>query len=338
MKLVSPEISIIVPVFNMEKYLRECLDSLTAQTFTGWECILVNDGSSDSSQKICEEYVAADQRFRLINRQNAGLAAARNVALTEAKGRYIAFVDSDDFVYPDYLKVMHNLIVEYDVDVVQVGVEMLFTTFSRRKGYVESRVKISRDRVATELMADIVIPSYMWNKLFKHEVIDSTFPEGKTFEDLYAMTEWTKNIHEMVLSPEILYVYRQREGSIVNSRYVENRLNYLQMMLHRAKVLRKLEPDAISDKMYERCVWKGLINAGKSIARNVGDEDERKDAIMKVARFAADAPQPRFEDLGPKRWLRASLLLRHPFRFMKLTRALNKLNYQKKRKINHRFS
>lgn len=332
------EITLIVPVYRVELYLRECLDSIKGQTYVDWECILVDDGSPDSCGKICDEYAASDSRFRVIHRDNGGLSAARNAALAEANGKYISFVDSDDYVYPDFLKMMHSLIVENDADVVQVGTEMLFTSFSRMKSYVDSVVCISREGVARELMLDIKVQSHVWNKLFRREVIDSPFPEGKVFEDIYVMTEWAKNIHKMVLSPEILYVYRQRKGSIVNSRFVDNRLDYLKMIAHRAKVLRALQPEAVSEKLYGRCVWKGFINAGKVIARNVEEKDERIDAVRRVSRIAASAPKPNLWHLGLKKWVRACLLLRNPSRFVMLARGFDGLNYQKHKKIAHRFS
>lgn len=338
MKYSHAEITLIVPVYKVELYLRECLDSIKVQTYDDWECILVDDGSPDSCGKICDEYAAGDSRFRVIHRDNGGLAAARNTGLAEAKGRYISFVDSDDYVYPDFLKVMHSLIVENDADVVQVGTELLFTSFSRRKSYVGSTVCINREGVARELMLDIMVQSHVWNKLFRREVIDTPFPEGKAFEDVYAMTEWAKNIHNMVLSPEILYVYRQRKGSIVYSKYVDNRLDYLKMITHRAKVLRDLEPETVSEKLYGRCVWKGFVNAGKVIARNVEDKDERIDAVRRVSRIAASAPKPELCHLGLKKWIRACLLLRNPSYFVMLTRGFDGLNYQKQKKIAHRFS
>jgi len=99
-----PKISIIVPVYQVEKYLRRCLDSIVAQTFTDWECILVDDGSPDNSGKICDEYAEIDNRFRVFHQENAGVSAARNKGLDEAKGEWITFVDSDDYIEEDYLQ------------------------------------------------------------------------------------------------------------------------------------------------------------------------------------------------------------------------------------------
>ena len=100
-----PKISIIVPVYKVEIYLRRCLDSIVAQTFTDWECILVDDGSPDNSGKICDEYAEKDNRFRVFHQANAGVSAARNKGLDEAKGEWIGFVDSDDWMTSDYFQI-----------------------------------------------------------------------------------------------------------------------------------------------------------------------------------------------------------------------------------------
>ena len=107
---VSPKITIIVPVYNVERYLRRCLDSIAAQTFTDWECILIDDGSPDTSGTICDEYAANDGRFRVIHQENRGVSAARNAGLDAARGEWIAFVDSDDWVEPDMCESICNVI------------------------------------------------------------------------------------------------------------------------------------------------------------------------------------------------------------------------------------
>ena len=108
-----PQFSIIIPVYNTEKYLRQCLDSVLAQTFTDYECILVNDGSTDESKKICEEYCFNYQLFKLVNQENQGLSVARNIGISHARGDYIVFLDSDDFINSTALQELHNKISEY---------------------------------------------------------------------------------------------------------------------------------------------------------------------------------------------------------------------------------
>jgi len=117
----APKISIIVPVYKVEKYLRRCLDSIVAQTFTDWECILIDDGSPDNSGKICDEYVAKDGRFRVIHQENQGVSAARNAGLDAAKGEWIGFVDSDDWIEPNMYEYLYNDALETRSDAVICG-------------------------------------------------------------------------------------------------------------------------------------------------------------------------------------------------------------------------
>ena len=115
------KISIIVPVFKVEKYLNRCLDSIIAQTFTDWECILIDDGSPDNSGKICDEYAKKDERFVVIHQENAGVSVARNAGLDIAKGEYITFVDSDDWVENSFLEEQYNDIISGDYDICICG-------------------------------------------------------------------------------------------------------------------------------------------------------------------------------------------------------------------------
>ena len=129
----SPKISIIVPVYNVEKYIRRCLDSIAAQTFTDWECICVDDGTPDASGKICDEYAQKDGRFVVIHKENGGVSSARNVGLDVAKGEYVTFCDSDDWVEKEMLEVFYNTALKNDAEVVISG----FRTTDEHGNYQE---------------------------------------------------------------------------------------------------------------------------------------------------------------------------------------------------------
>ena len=122
-----PIVSIIVPVYNVEKYINRCIDSILAQTFTDWECILVVDGSPDKSGEICDEYSARDSRIRVIHKPNGGVSSARNVGINLATGEWITFVDSDDFIDADSLFSMVELTKHYDADLFCFGIRITTT-------------------------------------------------------------------------------------------------------------------------------------------------------------------------------------------------------------------
>lgn len=133
-----PILSIIVPVYNTEKFLHRCIDAILAQTFTEWELILVNDGSKDQSQEICEDYAARDERIKVINKENEGAGPTRNVGLSNAKGKYVAFPDSDDWLSPDTYEVCIKKIEEANADLLVFG--MVTAVYNNEKDYVEKEI------------------------------------------------------------------------------------------------------------------------------------------------------------------------------------------------------
>lgn len=329
-----PEISIIIPVYNVERYLRQCLDSIESQTFRNWECILIDDGSPDNSGAICDEYEAKDSRFKVIHCANGGVSTARNIGLDISRGSYISFVDPDDIVHENMLQRLRDLIVSNDADVAQVGFELLFTTFTKDRPLVNSEIVFERGEVARELLNGKKIPCYVWNKLFRREVIDTPFPDGMVFEDMYAMSQWINNIRKMVISPEILYSYRQRSGSIVNSNYATNRLEYLKSIFQLVFSLRALDPMNVSAAVAEKCIWKGVIGAGKNIARHVTDRDICIDAVNKINKLCRTLPMPKIKTVGFKMRSRIYLMRNNPdmfVRVMRLVYAFGSHKYKRKK-------
>lgn len=332
-----PEISVIIPVYNVEKYLRQCLDSIESQTFHNWECILIDDGSPDNSGAICDEYEAKDARFRVIHSVNGGISAARNIGLDISRGRYISFVDPDDIVHSEMLQRLRNLIVSNDADVAQVGFELLFTNFVKKRPLVDSVMVLDRGEVAKELLYGKRIQSYVWNKLFRREVIDTPFPEGMVFEDMYVMSQWINNIHKMVLSPDVLYSYRQRSGSIVNSNYATNRLEYLKSIFQLVYSLRALDPINVSAAVAEKCIWKGVIGAGKKIARHVDDTDICVEAVNKINRQCSSLLMPKIKTVGLKMWCRIHLMRKNPEMFVRMMRIVYALGSHKYKRRKGQF-
>src|SRR5690606_27364966 len=122
---IMPKVSVIIPVYNAEKYLRECLDSVLAQTFTDFEVLLINDGSTDASGKICDEYAEKDSRIKVFHKENGGVSSARNLGLDNAKGEWISFVDSDDTIEQETLATLANEVKDLDIDGVIFGYKKL---------------------------------------------------------------------------------------------------------------------------------------------------------------------------------------------------------------------
>lgn len=172
----TAEISVIVPAYNIEKYLAECLESIVSQTFKNFECIIVNDGSTDGTQLIAERFTKKDKRFRLVNKKNGGLSSARNAGYDEAKGTYVIFLDGDDFFSPKLLGKLHAKAIKYDADITVCNYKLFFENM---KKYSDSKIDFSAlksDEVFSAETKPVEIfstPLFMvWNKLFKTEFLN----------------------------------------------------------------------------------------------------------------------------------------------------------------------
>jgi|WetSurMetagenome_2_1015567.scaffolds.fasta_scaffold41695_3 glycosyltransferase involved in cell wall biosynthesis len=191
---MNPEISIIVPVYKTEQYLKHCLDSILVQTFKNFECILIDDGSPDICPAICDEYVRKDNRFKVIHQKNAGVSAARNAGLDIAQGKYIGFVDSDDWIDSDMYQTMYTNITDTKSDIFICGIYGKKTKRTKRK--------LTSDSALIELFAPDGFGGYSFNKLVKKEIIE-----------LYPKVRYNTSVsyHEDTL---FLYILLQRSKLI----------------------------------------------------------------------------------------------------------------------------
>ncbi len=222
-------ISVIVPVYNMEKYLKRCVDSILQQEYRQLEIILVDDGSTDNSPAMCDAYASQDERIKVIHKENGGLSDARNAGLKVAKGSYIGFVDSDDWIEPGMYKSMYEAAKKYQVPLVVCRYAEVYQD-RVVDGSGHDMVVLSREEVL-----DIYIcehPQYkiynsVWSKLFKREIIgDTRFPKGRNSEDIVFTTKAFCKAERCVYIDEAYYNYvREREGSIMNGFAGDRMLN-----------------------------------------------------------------------------------------------------------------
>jgi len=206
-------ISVIVPVYNVEQYLDECLASLSAQQWTDFEALLVNDGSTDGSPAILDAWAERDSRFRVIQRPNGGLSAARNTGIAASQGRYLAFVDSDDVIDPSYLSGLLEAQRRAPGSIAVCDMEYFDETgarsFSSGGSFQEMEISSSPQLIR--------INNSACNKLFERELFsDIQFPEGKYYEDLATVPILLFKAGKAVKADQALYFYRQRRGSIAH--------------------------------------------------------------------------------------------------------------------------
>ena len=213
--VVKSKLSIIVPCYNVEKYLGCCLNSLLNQTFKDFEIVAINDGSCDNTLKILEEYSKKDNRIKIISQENKGLSGARNTGIDAAIGDYIAFLDSDDWVSPNFYQKLYEAITKNDCDIAAA------TIIRKREHSEKYRVFYNEERIYSTLEDKLhacLIPKccYVWNKLYKANLVkNNKFCEGVYFEDIL----WTPNIlkisNKLVTVPDVTHYYRVNQNSIV---------------------------------------------------------------------------------------------------------------------------
>lgn len=212
----GPQISLVIPVYNVQDYLEECLDSVLLQDYENFEVVAVNDGSTDNSRKILDSYERSDSRIRVVDQRNKGLAGARNTGVAAARGDYIAFVDSDDYVTPDYLSAMAANAFAYDADISICGraidsngscVHHVRSGFSGRSLEPAEAFRALNSYSSFDMS--------MCGKLFKAGLFDGIeFPEGKNSEDQFVCYRLLLKANRVYYEDKPYYVYRHREGSI----------------------------------------------------------------------------------------------------------------------------
>ena len=213
-----PEISIIIPIYNAEEYLEECLKSVQNQNFEDYEVLMINDGSSDSSMSICQHFQQSDDRFILVNQENSGVCSARNHGLRISRGKYISFVDADDKIDCDFLSVLIEVLLKTDSDIVMCdfynenGCECKKPTFQILEGS-EIFEAFFRGNIYNRIM----------NKLYRKETIGAVyFPEDRVLlEDAFWTSNVLENAHRITIIPEAKYYYRVISGSLSHRKYNE---------------------------------------------------------------------------------------------------------------------
>ena len=217
-------VSVIVPIYNVEEYLEECLESIRNQTYTNIEVILVNDGSTDGSREICESYCEKDIRFRLINQENQGQSVARNRGVKESVGQYIMFVDSDDVVNTDVLEVLLPY-MKTDVDIVECEMTREKEAFFLNK--IPTIVFEGNSKEAIlNCIAFRAVKFCAFTKLYRRELVEKVpFLEGYIYEDVYTGMNYLKYIRKMVVVDLKGYYYRVRPNSIMTKSFNEKNLD-----------------------------------------------------------------------------------------------------------------
>lgn len=253
------KISIIVPVYNVEPYLGKCIDSLISQTYKNLEILLIDDGSTDNSGKICDEYAEKDGRIKVIHKENKGLSATRNLGVEVSSGQYLVFIDSDDYVTEDYCETLINAIKEENCDVASVDLRMV-----RDDGYQivtsddinftnhDSKLQIfSKEEILKEVLLRKSFKNYVCTKMYNRKIFEKCkFKDGINYEDILFMYEVSKVIDKIAYVNKECYIYLKRGNSITATCSDKNLNDFLDVVIYRYNDIEKHNPNLKKYNIY----------------------------------------------------------------------------------------
>ncbi len=302
-------ISVIVPVYNVEKYLVYCLDSILAQTYNNLQIILVDDGSTDSSGKICDEYKLKDVRIQVIHKANGGLSDARNTGMKQAKGEYISFIDSDDYIYPTFYKELVNNLQKYDADISQC---QFLRIDIKEVGNFKTIIECENDKIKetiitknniealNELYGPRLFPYVqkvvVWNKIYKKEVLSNIeFPLGKLHEDEYTTHKILYKMNKMVYTNKCLYGYIQTKNSIIRQEIKQKRIDdNLDAYIKSSEFFEKHSEKQIEMQSKRRYLENCIELAGKVLK---GNSEYKRSQIIQITNLYKENYYPYIQDI-----------------------------------------
>lgn len=289
----KPCISIIVPVYNVEKYLKKCIDSILKQTFKNFELILVDDGSTDHSGKICDDYEKKDSRICVVHKENGGLSSARNKGIAIAQGDYLGFVDSDDFIASDMYEVLYKNLIKENADLSACGKYDYFIGSKCKIHEPYYMVLNTQEAIKFVLEGGGKATVNVWNKLYRKEIFYSiNYPEGKLYEDAFIIVEILMACKRVVFTSEQKYYYRHRAGSITTRCFTKEQFDLVRAYQKNLILVKKYFPQ-IEDAAAGRLYWANFVVLDKMIALDSAKEyrKEAKQIVMFLRRHCVPVLQ-----------------------------------------------
>lgn len=221
-------ISIVVPIYNVEKFLSECIESILNQSYKNLEILLIDDGSTDGSGKICDEYLKKDSRIKVIHKKNGGLSDARNTGTLNSHGKYICYLDSDDYIEKDYVKLMYKAIKKNKTNICQCGINYVDESgkYIKSIGYDETSVMDAVQMIKDMYLDGRIENIVAWNRMYKTEIMKrNLYPVGKIHEDEFVTYRVLYEEKNISVIKEKLHNYRQQSSSIMKAKYSLKRLH-----------------------------------------------------------------------------------------------------------------
>lgn len=272
-----PEISIIVPVYNVEQYVEKCVRTILAQTFTDFELILVDDGGTDRSGEICDTLAKEDRRITVYHKQNGGLSDARNYGIDRAKGNFLTFIDSDDYIKETYLEYLYSLLKEKKGCKVSACNHFVVRGDKQTPNCDENGTVIfDRQSAFRSVLYHNTLDVSAWAKLYSRDIFETLrYPKGRLYEDTYVFGDVLNGTEYIVYGGQPQYYYVQRENSIVNSGFNEKHLQFIDSA-------KRLCDFASHYEGNEKACKRRMTHAYLSVLRNMENcKNEKRKALRK---------------------------------------------------------
>lgn len=241
---MKPKISVVLPIYNVEKYLETCVKAMTGQTYQNLEIILVDDGSPDGCPALCDELAKTDERIRVLHKENGGLSDARNAGTQIATGEYITFVDSDDVVTETYVEYLYSLVEKYGCDMSLCTHTVVFEDGKKIPYGDGTDEMLDAKECLRRMLYHDVIDTSAWAKLYRTDMArEILYPKGKLFEDIGTTYRFFLASGKIACGYQSQYFYMQRQNSIVSGKFNPHKLDLLEMTDKMAEDVEKVYPD-----------------------------------------------------------------------------------------------
>ena len=291
-------ISVIVPIYKVEPYLSQCIDSILKQTYTDFEVLLIDDGSPDRCGLICDEYAKKDTRIRVFHNENEGISSARNCGLDMAKGELISFIDPDDWVEPTMFECLQEALVRYDADISAGGF-----VFEQEKQKIQMfETAVYGPNEILEALTLQKVNNHMWNKLYRKELFNSVrFPFSRTYEDYFVMHLVVCSARRTVTIPDLVYHYRIREESVVKTDSISHLIDYADATIERYDFCMK-HIENPSQEVKDKLIFNCALTISKVWRYWYGiDDNEQQQYADRLEKYSTFA-KAHFPFFGKRSW------------------------------------
>ena len=279
-------ISVVIPVYNVEDYLHYAIESLVNQTHKNFEVLLINDGSTDNSGKLCDKYAQEYDWIRVFHKENGGLSDARNYGVLKATNEWIFFLDPDDYIEPFTFELLTLIRAKYQADLISTKVQTTneYEKYFAEQFNLESSQRVTKEEALELMLEDKVATVSACAKLYKKQILEMRpFPVGKIYEDFFVVAEHLRLAEQIVISPVVTYHYYRRPGSIVQSQFTDKRFDFFEAGEYNRNQIKQFYSGNSVEKALNLKIVQGSFHISEAAAST--DTKALRNIVKKVRSF-----------------------------------------------------